>query len=490
MFYQSIRFKTALLYTAILALTLTFFGLVLYHNVDRGLRRNMDTLLISKADGISYAIDAYWEAANQEALEYGVKPEALRKRRNSNFAKVAQRWVEKGPTDPRLLDTLIRVFDTDGNTIASSKNMGSLSDIPRRDFITVLQGRDRLDTVASKNQPAREAFRIYTTPVFENEKVAYIVQAASGLSPTQIALNNLRLTLFVLIPITVMLAGALGVFLAKAALHPVDNMIKTIRQITAENLELKLNVPATRDEIRKLAETFNDMLGRLERAFTSQRRLFADLSHELKTPLTILKGELEIALKKIRSAEEYNSVLISSLEEINRIIKLAESLLLIARFDSEEALLKKEEFDIVSLLASVVDNAKGITELKQIKVSFKPPDRITLRGDRSQLKTLFLNILDNAVKYTSQGGRIDVAAGSDRSSAKILIRDTGIGIPKSELEHIFDRFYRVDKARSGDSSFGLGLSIAQSIAEAHGGKIEVESEEAKGTVFTVTLPLV
>jgi len=488
MFFRSIRFKITILYMAILAITLTTFSFVLYHNVNRGLYGNMDTLLKSKAGGISQAINTYWETSNLETPEVAVKPEVLNKRRNANFARIAQRWVREESSDPTLLDIIVQVFDTDGAIIASSKNTRGLTEISRQNFISVLQGNSRFDTVDSATQDGKMALRIFSTPVFESDKVAYIVQVASPLTSIHIALNNLKVASFILFPITVFVTGIMGAFLAKVTLRPVDDIIKTIHQITAENMELRIGVPATKDEIQKLAETFNNMLGRLDQAFTAQRQLFADLSHELKTPLTILKGEFEVILKKMRSHQEYQSVLNSALEEINKIIKLAEGLLLLAKFDSKEVALDKKVLDLNALLQRVLNNIKGVAELKGIKTSLTADANVSVEGDANQLKTLFLNILDNAVKYTPQEGRIEVGLKKDKAIARIEIKDTGPGIPKEEIGHIFDRFYRVDKSRNS-IGFGLGLSIAKSITEAHNGAIEVRSQPSQGTTFVVSLPL-
>ena len=488
MFFKSIRFKITILYMAILAATLTSFSVILYHNVGRSLYGNMDTLLKSRAGGIAKAIDTYWEASKLESLESAATPDALKKRRNINFAKIAQKWVKEESTDPTLVDIIVQVFDTDGAAIASSKNTQGLAKIPNKDFLPVLQGNSRFDTVEFYNGPNRMTLRIFTAPVFENEKVAYIVQVASPLTSIHIALKNLKVALFILFPITVLMTGIMGAFLAKVTLRPVDNMIESIRQITAKNMKLKVQVPGTKDEIQKLAETFNTMLERLDEGFTSQRQLFEDLSHELKTPLTILKGEFEVSLKKLRSQQEYESILASALEEINRIIKLAENLLLLARLDSKEVLPEKRALDIDSMMRLVVNNMKPLAELKQIQVSFNSDGRTLLEGDESQLKTAFINLLDNAIKYTDQKGKIDITVTGDKGQAKIYIKDTGIGIPEGELPHIFDRFYRVDKSRN-TTGFGLGLSITRSIIEAHGGTIAVHSQPSQGTAFIISIPL-
>jgi len=480
MFLKSIRFKITILYMAILALTLTSFSLILYHNVKVGLNGNIDTLLKSKAGGIVQAIDAYWQAANLDYMDPAYASEMLRKRRNTNFSRAAQRWVKEESTDPKLVDILVQVFDTDGNAIAASKKVADIVQIPSGKFLPVLQGNPRFDTIAD--------FRIYTTPVFEDDKVAYIVQVASPLEPTRMALGNLKIGLFVLFPITVLATGVMGAFLAKVTLSPVDSMIATIHQIRAENMKVKLKIPNTKDEIQKLAETFNEMLGRLELAFNTQRRLFADLSHELKTPLTILKGEFEVILKKARSNEEYQGTLKSALEETDRIIRLSENLLILAKFDSKEISQKSEKLDIAVLLKGITNNVRGLAELKDIALSFSGSEGLVTYGDQNQLKTLFLNIIENAFKYTPEKGRIDISAVKINTAIDISIKDTGPGIPEDEVAHIFDRFYRVDKSRSS-SGFGLGLSIAKAIAESHGGAISVRSRPGEGTTFIISIPL-
>jgi heavy metal sensor kinase len=488
MFLKSIRFKITILYMAILAITLTSFSVILYHNVSSGLYTGMDTLLTSRAGGIVRAIDTYWEASSIEAIEKGEKPEALRKRRNFNFAKIAQKWVREESTDPALLDIIVHVFDTDGAIISSSKNTQSLNEISRNNFLSVLQGKARFDTVSFENQANSMVFRVYTTPVFENEKVAYIVQVASPLTSINTALNKLKIALFILFPITVLLTGMMGAFLAKVTLGPVNNMIKTIHQITAENMKLKLGIPDTKDEIQKLAETFNDMLQRLEKAFTSQRKLFEDLSHELKTPLTILRGEFEVILKKVRSSEEYESVLKSALEEIKRISKLADNMLLLARFESKEAFPEKRLIGLNRLVDSAIKNIRSIAGLKEISVSFSPAADFIVDADETQMRALLFNILENAVKYTPPKGDVRVSLQRIGQSVRIAVSDSGIGMSKEELDHVFDRFYRVEKSRNS-AGFGLGLSIAKSIADAHGGTIGAVSEPQKGTTFLIDLPI-
>ena len=387
------------------------------------------------------------------------------------------------------MNILTQIFDTDGIVIASSKGTRDLTAISKKSFLTVLQGKERFDAIDFDEPHNRLTFRVFTTPVFENEKVAYIVQVASPLTSIQAALKDIKVTLSLLFPITVLVMTLMGAFLVKATLKPVDSIITTIRQITAENMRMRLDVPETKDEIRKLAETFNDMLERLETAFASQKRLFEDLSHEIKTPLTILKGELEVTLKKIRSREEYESTLKSSLEEINKMAKLVENILTLARLDLKKVMPERRQIDLDLLARGVMNSLKGLAELKQINMRFEAGGGIEITGDEEGLKTLLINIVDNAIKYSSHGSGIEVKSEKVGHLAIITVRDSGIGIPPEDIRNIFDRFYRVDKARPNGEGFGLGLSIAKSIVESHDGSISAESEPGKGTTFRISLPL-
>lgn len=301
-------------------------------------------------------------------------------------------------------------------------------------------------------------------------------------------LKKLRLIMLFLLPFTVLLTSVVGGFLAKIALGPVDKMIHTIHQITAENLKLRIDIPDTKDEIKRLADTFNQMLARLEYGFTTQRQFIEDFAHELKTPLAVLKGELEVTLKKIRSTEEYESVIQSNLEEVNRISKIVEDLLTIVRFEINVSMLELKRINISALVQNVTEDIKILALQKNININCLSTGPINIMGDENQLKRLFINIIDNAIKYTPHNGNISVEIKRTGDYADIVVIDTGAGIPESEIVHIYDRFYRMKKFNQ-QPGFGLGLSIAKSVVEAHKGKIDVKSVLNKGTVFTISLPL-
>ncbi len=489
MFIKSIRFKITIVYMAILALTLSVFSMMLYHYVKRSLYENMDTLLRAKGEDIVHAVSSYWAAEKVGAKRYGFRADGSRIELDIDFAAIAQRWVEAKSKDPKLLDIIVQIFDTQGNPVASSKNTQGITSVSNENFVSVLQGRTFFDTL-TPTFPTRRVigFRVFLTPITQENEVIYVVQVASPLVSIQTALNILRVTLFVLFPVTVLLTGVMGAFLAKLTLRPVDSMIKTIHDITAENMKLEIAITNTKDEIEKLAETFNDMLKRLDNAFTSQKQLFEDLSHQLNTPLTVLKGEFEVGLKKMRSQEEYESIFKSSLEEINKIVKLVDNLLILARLESKRILPDRKELDLNLLAQGVVNSIKSLAERKGVGISLSRNEETAIIGDETELKHLFLNLIDNAIKYTPQGGKVTIGMAKDRDKAYIKISDTGMGISQEDLPHIFDRFYRAEKGAPGQG-FGLGLSIVKSIVDAHKGSIKAESLPGKGSTLTVSLPL-
>jgi heavy metal sensor kinase len=488
MLLRSIRFKIILLYMVLLTLALTVFSVALYNKLKNDLYRNVDNLLQSRAEGIEDSIDTYLEVEKLQIKKSHRKPDAQKKMDITNFAAIARLWVHEESNTPELLNIIVQIFDAKGNSIACSKNMPESFAFPREFFTTALQGRPRFATASVSFADGVElSVRVLTKPVFLEQDIVYVVQVASPLDSIQGALADFKEILFVLLPLAVFITGIIGALLAKITLNPVDRIIKTVQKITAESLKVRIPMPGTRDEIERLAATFNDMLDRLEKAFSSQKHFIQDASHELKTPLTILQGELEVTLKRIRSAAEYEEVLKSSLEEIRRISRIVENLLLLARVEDGATGLEVREFNLQRVLQEAVSAMEILAREKSLALSLSPDGAIMMRGDEQKLKQVFLNLLDNAIKYTPPHGSVSVSASATADSVRITVQDTGIGIPPAELPRIFDRFYRVDKARSS-SGFGLGLSIAKSIVEAHRGTISAESSLNRGSAFTVFLP--
>jgi len=245
------------------------------------------------------------------------------------------------------------------------------------------------------------------------------------------------------------------------------------------------------DELGRLARTFNAMLDSLEQSFEQIRKFTADASHELKTPLTVLRGQIELGLQQERSPEEYQDILVSALEEIGRLSKITSNLLMLSKADVGQVQINYEKVDLRELVRDISENLSLVADEKGVALNW--PDEkepLEVEGDRVRLSQLVTNLVDNAIHYTENGGSVTVRTGAANAFfAFIEVRDTGIGISKEDLGKIFDRFFRADKARTRrESGSGLGLSIVKWIVDAHGGKIEVQSELGKGTSFTVFIP--
>jgi heavy metal sensor kinase len=484
----SLRVKIILVYMILMTATLSVLGAALYHRLQLRLTRDIDDVLLSRAEGIVDSIDTYWETEKAEAAKAGIRLDDVRELDRMPFQKMAQDWVAEKSRDLLLLNIIVHIFDRSGGLIASSKVMPGNVILSPEIFESIAQNMTRFDNISMDLGSAKPAHvRALTIPVTVNGKLTYIVQVTTPLSSLTSALLRLRFVLFLLLPLAIVFSGAVSVVLARMTLNPVNRIIDTIHRITAESLELRISPPKTNDEIRRLAETFNEMLERLERTFVSQQQFIEDLSHELKTPLAILRGELEVTLKKIRSAKEYEAILASSLEEINRIIRVTDDLLMLVKFDSRLVDLEKSPCDVGGLAREAVDDIRPLASARGVKLAIESTGPQFVLGERDKLKRVLLSLLDNAIKYSPAGGEVRVAVARAGAEVRISVRDAGPGIPGSERSRIFDRFYRVDKSRS-TSGFGLGLSIAKSLIDAHGGRIDVESPPGSGSTFTVVLP--
>ncbi len=484
MFFQSIRFKMMLWYMLLLTVTLLSFSSILFGSFNKLLYANLDDLLSSRGEGVANSITTYWSAKNLEVRHDGPKLK--------DFSILAADWVEEKRQDPELMSIFVRVLSRKGELVVASKNMPALEDLDKDDLSDVLSGDDDFSTLKGETADGKNVeFRVYSKPVTDpaRDDVEYIVQVAGPASLITLASKNLFWSLFVLLPLTVILAGLPGVILVRLTLKPVDEMIKTIKQTTAENLKLKIHLPDTKDEIKRLADTFNGMIERLDRSFSSQQSFIQDISAELKTPLEVLKKEFGSALKNSLPPDQCVVLLNKGLEELGRFERVIEELEALAKFDNNRMALEIRKVNISALLERTLDAVRPDALKKDVSLSSVLKDPIIIDGDEKQLMRLFASLLDNAVKYTNRKGSVAIAVRKLPRSVVITVADTGIGIEEGELSYIFDRFYQVQKSRVSSGSFGLGLSIAKSVSEVHRGAISVESKPGKGSVFTVALPL-
>jgi heavy metal sensor kinase len=331
------------------------------------------------------------------------------------------------------------------------------------------------------------SWRIYSQPVeTQVRQFNTWLQMAQSLNSVYSARNSLLRLILVGLPIILMIATVIGSFMANRALRPVDTITRTVQTINATDMTQRIERYSATDELSRLTETLNSMLDRLQMAFESERRFTADASHELRTPLTSIKGQIGVTLTRQRTPDEYENTLLHIQNETDRLIRLVNDLLFLARLDTTQIRWQPEQVNLSHLLEAVVDQVQLMAAEKDITLHADIPEAIPVEGLPDHLIRLFLNLLDNAVKYTPIGGKIEMLAYQTKTDVCITIRDSGSGIPVEHLSHLFDRFYRVERHRVYNSGgTGLGLAIAYEIAREHNGTIHVQSEMNKGTSFTV-----
>jgi heavy metal sensor kinase len=292
------------------------------------------------------------------------------------------------------------------------------------------------------------------------------------------------------LPVTVLLIGFAGYAVAGQALQPVEEMAQRARKISAESLNERLTIQDPEDELGRLGLAFNETLARLEKSFEQLRRFTADASHELRTPLTAIRSVGEVALQNTGDAAYYRDIIGSMLEEVSRLTRLVESLLTMSRADAGQIQLQRTNIKVLDLAKESAALLEVLAEEKRQAVTVEGDSSLTVRGDRLILRQALINLIDNAVKYSPSGGTIAVRARASGKDVLIEVRDSGPGIPEEHAGKIFQRFYRIDKARTrAEGGAGLGLSIAEWAVSANGGRIELHSEAGRGCTFILRLPL-
>jgi heavy metal sensor kinase len=328
--------------------------------------------------------------------------------------------------------------------------------------------------------------RVLSRPfsVFGRTAIIRVVRSEEGLRYEQ---EHFLYGLLVLLPLGVVVAGIGGYVLARRALQPVTTMVERVRTITAERLGERLEVNNPDDELGQLAAVFNGMLARLEASFTQLKRFTADVSHELRTPLTAIRSVGEVGLRERRKEGEYREIIGSVLEEADRLGRLVDGLLTVARGESHLVKMRHELFDVSALVREVTECLSVLAEEKHQPITVETPKPAIVKADRMVLREAIMNVVDNAIKYSGRHAPIQVDVRQGPGTVTIGITDTGVGIPREHVDHIFDRFYRVDKSRPRGGT-GLGLSIARWAVESNGGRIEVSSQPEHGSTFRIILP--
>jgi len=478
---DSIRVRLTLWYTGVLTLVLIVLALITYFIFWRSTLQRTDVNLSELAEAFLTTLNA--EVKDQSG------PDSL---------KLAG---QVAITEHRFRDHVFAIFDAAGNIVVSSQEVppptpvsGSSAGGPlsTHSFQRFLDDSARSERLFGEVKGGRDGYRGFARH-FSSSGNTYTLVILQSLHPQREMLEEVTSTFAWVIPIAIVLASVGGYFLARKSLAPVVAMSSQAGRIGAANLYERLAVQNDRDELGHLAQSFNSLLDRLSQSFERQQRFMADASHELRTPVAILRGETEVALsQQARSLEEYRESLGVLHHEAERLTHIVEDLFTLTRADAGQYPLQPRDFYLDELVGECVHSARTLALAKKISLNFETASESPTHADESLLRRMILNLLDNAIKYTPEGGRVTVTCRRVSEEYVLSITDTGIGIPTDLQPRIFERFFRADKARSraenDGGGAGLGLSISRWIAEAHHGRLELTSSDSGGSTFTAHLP--
>jgi heavy metal sensor kinase len=402
-----------------------------------------------------------------------------------------QPWMEAFLETDRL-GVLTQVVAVDGSVVSQSANLPA--PLP---FTEAAKGA-AATSVSAFTETVKggdgAAVRLATVPmtIYRDGKNVVLGYAQAGLPEAKrdSRLMALQSGLIATVLASAIVAWILAALLVQNWLRTVDAAAQSARRIGAgHQLRERLFVPSNEDDLARLARAFNELLDHLESAHITQQQFLADASHELRTPLTVLRGEIEVALRRDRSAAEYREVLESSREEIERLSRLTENLLALARSDAGEGLASREPVELVALCEKVSQSLAARATAAQVSLVVQSVDPVWVRGDPLALERVCWNLADNALRYSPAGESVTIRVTRDGETALLSVEDVGLGISEEHLPHVYDRFFRVDKARAREQGgAGLGLAIVKALVTGHGGEVSVSSAVGKGTTFTVRLP--
>ena len=391
-----------------------------------------------------------------------------------------------GPPSFIRLDKFVQITDLEGGVVARSATLGTAR-LPAAPAL-LARVRDGETVFATVTDFGEEPVRMVSLPVTVGE-ARYAVHVAMSLDDAYAVLRAGR-WLFLSMSVAILaVIGLTSALLARQALRPIDRVVTRARRIGEANLADRLPHPGTRDEIGRLVETLNDMLERLERSFEVQRQFTADASHELRSPLSRLRAELEVTLRRPRAVSDYEDTLRSCLDEVDRVQGLIEELLALARIDAREEPEAAEPIAVIDLVEAAVAVVGPKAEQRGVLLTVDRPWALLVHAAPVAAKVALANIVDNAVKFSPAGSEVRVVVTADRQEAVITVSDTGPGVEPDEMARLFQRFYRGHASRGSDvPGVGLGLAIAQALLERQGGRISVAAPTAKGAAFSVHLP--
>lgn len=467
--FRSLSFKLTLWYIVILAIIISLGSFFLYQGLRKNLINELDETLLEVANEV-YAAWRWHKGVTWKEAILETKKEF---KAQNPFIQVVKFDYQRRNIEEIIQEGAVRsdsfILDTKTYWKANKADIDNLC---------------YLTTEDKKYNPY--PYRFVLLPV----KGPFLVQVGISLEETSSALKRLLIVVVMVGLLILTLASAGGNFIIRRALQPVKKTVHTAKEITTDDLSLRINTKNRGDEIGSLVSTFNEMIERLEKSVKKIKQFSGDVSHELRTPLTNIRGEIEVALRKERKKEMYQRTLASVLEETYKIEKIIDDLLFLSRVEASEKIKFKEGVLLDEIILRVLESREQWAKSKNIDVSIKKLKSSPIKGNESLLERLICNLLDNALKYTPYGGQVEISLEKEDGSLLFQVKDSGIGIPEQALPFVFDRFYVVDKSRSRETGgTGLGLSIVKTVADIHGAEVDVQSVKGQGTTFRVQFPV-
>lgn len=461
----SVRTRLTLFYSAVLSVMLAGFGILFYHALGLFMERSITKEL---EDQVAFLQSHMRVDDGKVQVEFN--PDS---REEAYLVHVATRFYE--------------VFELpSGRLVIQSEELELLGVRPMPDAVRALAAKPGLSDLQFPTERLR--FDSSIVPAADGS-TSFLFRVGIPLDPADAARREFLHALLLLMPIGIAVAALAGWQMARRALRPMMNLAIAARKIDVQQLHERLPVRGIGDEVDDLAKAFNETLDRLENSIEQMRQFTASISHELRTPLTALRGEGEVALLRARSVEEYKRVLSSQLEEFDKLTHMINQLLVLARAEAGEIQWADQAVDLSALILSLTEQMEPVAAAKKLRLNSRVQTDVWVHGDANWIERSILNLLDNAIKFTDDGGAVDVTLNTQNSQAVLRVQDTGVGIPAAALPHIFDRFFRAEPSRSKSvEGVGLGLALAKWIVEKHRGHIEAQSQMGKGSSFTIRIP--
>jgi heavy metal sensor kinase len=469
----SFRGQIRLAAIALILGLLMIFNMAVYWGFQTLLTRYVDGRLVGLADILAHVVSE--------------RPELLQRKDGEILPEEsAGPPADEHSQELREVSHRIQILAPNGTVVFKGEDVIPLPPVTQEALDEVGRGKAVYDTVQAPNgSPVRRVL----VPIRRHGEVRFVLQSEASFDLVQRTLRNLMGLLIICSVAAVGAAWAGSAWLTRKVLEPLELLSRTAERISESSLRTRVNLNAPYEEFRQLAEAFNAMLDRLQKASESQRSFVDSAAHELQTPLTVLRGNLEVSLQKMRTADEYRDALITNLEQVERLMALTKSLLTLARFASDQPPVRLAPLALEPLLKELIEDLIPLAEDHSIHLTLETEPVPPVQGDGQKLKQLFINLLDNALRYTEPGGLVTVRLSGTHNEVTVAVQDTGHGIDPSHLPHLFERFYRVDHSRTRDvGGTGLGLSIVKEIADSHKASIKVHSEIGKGSTFTLVLP--